>query len=287
MIPVLTLSEKQQLRQLRSKTWYRAVTSRQNLNNCQLDILFGKLAGLGVTNSANRVKIFEAIKANNSIPGKGNSKIRSFDLVNIVDSHPEYKGTAGIIRSSFWRLIDHNAKTLGEVRNLIKESMEELDLFIQEGNYFDDGSHDLNDLISQEPDLAYEEYDRYKRDGDMGYDQAMAQAFLKLEPSFPCITLFGGLALEAFEARNMEIAKGHLVTFKFFLRQYCNQSWLAELGDELYEFATKKMQSAMQIDALKGLPTYKEMVSKIPNSNPHSPAAAFLDRHERLLWGQS
>jgi len=280
-----TPTKKQQLRQLRSKIWYRAVKSRQELNNSQLDILFGNLAGLSIKNSADRVKIFEAIEANNSIPGKGNSKLRSYDLVAIVDSHPDYKGTAGIIRSSFWRLIDQNKLSLANIRILVKECMEELKLLSEEGSYFDDGSHDLNDLISQDPDVAYEEFDRYKRDGDIGYDQAMAKTFLQLEPTFPCITLFGALALEAFEARNMEIAKGHFITFKFFLRQFCSQPWLEELGDGLYEFAVNRMHEALQVDALNGLPSYKEMVSDTPNANPHSPASAFLDRHERLLWG--
>lgn len=94
-----------ELRKLRSKTWYLSIKTKENLNDSQLDILFGPDDGDGKRRvSSDRLKIFEAIRKNGSIPSDGTMGGRGFNLIERVDADPSYSGTANIINSPFWTL---------------------------------------------------------------------------------------------------------------------------------------------------------------------------------------
>jgi len=71
--------------------------------------------------------MFEAIDKNGSIPGNGTEK-RKFDLVAKIDSTEGYEGTAAIIHSPFWRLLENESLKLTEVREMVVECVQLLDL---------------------------------------------------------------------------------------------------------------------------------------------------------------
>lgn len=273
------------LRELRSMTWYHAVLAREGLNNCQLDMLFcPRKNNLGLLNTGDRLKIFEAIKANKSIPSLGIKGKRNFDLVARVDAHPNYTGTAAIIHSPFWRLLEDCQIPLSEIRLIVVECVRRLSLAVEQGDLVDDERNDLEDLIAQNPELSIEEYFRYQSEGDDGYDNAMVGAFIHLKPSLDSIALFGALAFEAIEAGNMQIAADQAKFFRIILKEFCDQPWMSKVGEPLYQYGVNRVLGVLNADALKGLPDYSTMLNDIPGSNAGSPIAAFLKRHQRLLW---
>lgn len=274
------------LRRLRSATWYHSVRSRENLNDCRLDIEFGTAEDEEKRSSADRIKIFEAIRTNGSIPIAGIKGRRTFDLVQRIENHRSglYIGTAAIIHSPFWRLMENHRLDLKQIRQMVVECIHLLGLHKEEGAYKDDGRDDLQDLVSSDADATISEYFRYQGDVDLGYDNAMTTAFIHLRPSLDYIALIGALALEAIEAGNLIIASNNFDIFKILLKDYCAQPWLNKMQGELYEFGVNRLKNALNADPLKGLPDYTSLLKDIPDSNPGSPAAAFINRHQRLLW---
>lgn len=273
-----------QIRRLRSKTWLLAVQSRVGgKNNCQLDIFFGPVENGNRRSSSDRLKMFEAIQKNGSIPGNGSGK-RKFDLVSRVESEAGYEGTAIIIHSPFWRLLENEELSLTQVRELVVECVERLNLAQQLGNYNDDGIDELIDFVSNRPALTIEEYFEYQKDIDSGYDLSMANVFPYINPSLDHIALLGALSIEAIYAGNMTIASYHIDIFKTFLKEFCRQKWILKISDELYQYAEDRMLRALNRDPLNGLPDYSTMLSQIHNVNPNSAIDALLTRHQRILW---
>lgn len=273
-----------ELRLLRSRTWYLNVKSREKLSDCQLDVIFGTGPNQIRRGTADRIKVFEAIRVNGSIPASGTSNKRGFDLVAHVDSHPEYAGSAAILNSPFWRLMDDHQMSLKQIREMVVECIERLKLATEDGNHRDDGRDYINELIEDNPELSFEEYIRYMKMGDDSYDNAMGDVFRNQKPSLDYLALLGALAFEAIEAGNMQVAFYHMDIFRVILREYCEQLWLGSAGENLREYAERRMMTALQADALKGLPGYALMLSGMPGANPGSPVAAFLARHQRALW---
>lgn len=273
-----------ELRVLRSKTWYLNVKSRKGLSDCRLDVMFGTGPNQAPRGTADRVKVFEAIRVNGSIPASGTSNKRGFDLAAYVDCHPDYAGTAAILNSPFWRLMEDHQMSLEQIREMVVECIELLELAKVSGNHKDDGRNYLDELITDNPELSFEEYIRFMKMGDDSYDNAMGDVFRNQKPSLDYLALLGALAFEAIEAGNMQVAFYHMDIFRVILRDYCEQVWLGSVGENLREYAEKRMMTALQADALKGLPGYALMLSGIPGANPGSPVAAFLARHQRALW---
>lgn len=299
MKPIYNASDKKSspdegLRRLRSLTWLLAVQSRcGGRNNCQLDVHFGPLDGLGKKlEPATRLKMFEAIQSNGSIPIEGATERRDFNLVAKVDAEPGYEGTAAILRSPIWKLLSRKPIPLEKVRELVVECIKNLGLATLPGQYSDDGENELEDLISSNPETTIEEYFQRQKTGDYGYDMAMGEAFGKSEISLDLICLSGALSFEAIYAGNMSIASYQVDIFKNLLETFCNSSWMQKkdlkdnliVGDKLYQYALSRMLDALYADALNGLPDYSLMLSEINGVNSGSPIVALLKRHQRLLW---
>ena len=269
------------LRILRANTWLYAVQAREKLTNCSLDVKFATPENEPKRTTADRIKAFEAIKSYGSTPGNGTNTKRKFDLIARVESDIHYKGTAAVFHSPFWKLMESKQMALSDIRELIVECIVRLGLAKEKGNYQDDGRNDLVDLITNDPEISIEEYFRLEELGDAGYDEAMASAFL-MEPNLDLIAFIGALAFEAIEAGKMHFAKYQIDCFDKLLSEYSAK--LGSIGEELHQYATNRMNEAWNADALKGLPDYSTMLSKIQGVNLQSAASALLIRHERLLW---
>lgn len=286
-----------QLRRLRSQTWLLAVRARSGeKSNCYLSRFFGPRDSHGnMLDTGIRLKMFEAIDKKGSIPGNGTGK-RKFDLVAKVDSTEGYEGTAAIIHSPFWRLLENESLTLTEVREMIVECVRLLDLAKLPGVYQDDGLDELEELVSSEPTLTIEEYFERQKEVDLGYDLSMGDVLPYSVPSLDHIALVGALALEAILAGNMKIASYQIDIFRAYLKEYCNQEWLSKvqktsseekspkISDMLFQYAENRMLKALNEDALNGLPDYAAMLSNTEGANPNSAISALLTRHQRMLW---
>lgn len=280
------------LRRLRSQTWLLAVQSRcGGKNNCQLSLFFGPRDNDGdIRDTADRLKIFEAIQENGSIPSDGTGK-RKFDIVARVDATEGYEGTASIIHSPFWQLLENEPLSLTEIREMVVKCVERLNLAALPGNYEDSGTDHLKDLVSMEPTLTIEEYFNEHMMVDIDYDLSMSNVFPYWNASLDHIALVGALSFEAIYAGNMKIASYHIDVFKTYLKEYCNQEWLLKkqkktptIGYQLYQYAENRMLNALNADALNGLPDYSTMLSRIQDINPNSAINALLTRHQRMLW---
>ena len=276
-----------ELRKLRSSIWYQAVKSIENRNDCQLDIMFGTREGEKQRTTADRIKIFEAIRVNRSIPCSGTKGKRNFDLVARVDAYPGYKGTAAIIHSPLWRLLEKKPPSLKEIREMVLQCIINLDspyetecLDVPDLKFLNAVEFDCTELI-------LEEYFEYQKESENGYYSAMASAFNKLEPSLDYIALVGALSYEAIEAGNMVAAANLVKSLSILLKEYCEEDWLGNLGDELFKLTISRIQAALLKDKLNVSPSYISMLSKLSNANSvvlNSPVARFLQLHERLLW---
>lgn len=289
----LKLTSKTLLRKLNGLTWYYGVKakakilykSEKEISDYKLDEIFGYDLDGEMRLGNDRLKIFESIKKNLSVPSKGNSeKKRNFDLVDRVEKTDGYQGTEPLLRSPFWKLLEDKTLELKVVREYVIECIKRLDIVKESGNYDDEGRYDLDDLLKNRPDITFEEMMYYENDIDLDYDKAMTDAFSALDPSLDLIALTGFLALEALLAGNIRVAKDQIKSFERLLSLFCDQPWLSEIGNDLYLYAQKRMQNLLYADALNGLPNYTAMVSNIPDVNLRSPAVAFLKRHQRILW---
>lgn len=287
------LTPKAELRKLNGLTWYYGVKVKakaiyktdKDISDYKLDEIFGYGPKGEPRLGSDRLKIFESIKSNFSVPSKGNSeKKRNFDLVDRVETTDGYQGTEPLLRSPFWKLLEDKPLELIEVREYVIECIKRLDLVKDPGNYEDDGKYDLDDYLKNRPDITFEEMMYYENDIDLDYDKAMTDAFSALDPSLDLIALTGFLALEAILAGNIRVAKDQIKSFERLLSLFCNQPWLSAISNDLYLYAEKRMQNLLYADALNGLPDYMAMVSNIPDVNLRSPAVAFLKRHQRILW---
>lgn len=273
------------LRGLRSKAWLLNVQSRcGGRNNCQLDRLFGPRQHDGsMVNTADRLKMFEAIEKNGSIPNS-TGYVRMFNLIEKVDSEKGYEGTAAIIQSPFWRLLENDLLSLADLRQLVVNCVDKLSLATIPGEYKDDGLDELEEVVSSEPKLTLDEYFEYLEEIDVGYDLSMGEVFPYSDPSLDHIALIAALAFEAIYSGNMKVASYQIDIFRTYLKEYCNQKWLSEISDNLYQYGENRMLEALKADALNGLPDYSIMLSEIQNVKPNSAIDAFLTHHQRMLW---
>jgi hypothetical protein len=79
--------------------------------------------------------MFDAIRVNGSIPSDGTKGQRNFDLVAKVNIEPGYEGTAAIINSPFWRLLEDKPMTIKEIREMVLECVKILELDYELGSF--------------------------------------------------------------------------------------------------------------------------------------------------------
>lgn len=90
---------------LRAKVWYCAVKRCGNWTDYKLDMQFGQDGGPATKDGALRNRVFGVIGKKGTLPSRGTHHRRTFNLVERVETHPEFKGTAKVIDSPFWELL--------------------------------------------------------------------------------------------------------------------------------------------------------------------------------------
>lgn len=273
-----------ELRKLRSQVWYLNVKSKEGLSDYQLDKKFAYGPTPIPRASGERVKAFEAIRGNFSIPMKGTTNKRGFDLVSFVDLDPLYTGTAQILNSPFWRLMEQKPITLKDIRNIVIECVNLLGLAKQSGNYEYVYCDPLKEFVDKNPEAPLEDYFTMHNVLEDAYDAAMGEVFRSLIPSLDYIALICALSFEAIEAGNMKIAVYQIEVCSTQLKMYCQSPWLNSIGEDLYHYVMTRMASAVNANALKDLPDYVSMLARTPDVNFKSSAVAFLKHHQGVLW---
>lgn len=96
---------------LRVKLWYLAVSRMSRATDYQLGMLFGFAPGV-VPNSADRPRLFENIRKDHKIPGRGSHWRKSEDLVALVAKHPGLESTILLYESDIWHVLEEVPTTL-------------------------------------------------------------------------------------------------------------------------------------------------------------------------------
>jgi hypothetical protein len=275
---------KDESERLNARVWYYAVKAREGLSDQALSEKFVTDPLGQKREGADHIRVFGKIRRLGVKPSHRHPR-RHYDLVARIDADPAYAGTAKIMNSPFWRLILKTEFQLEEIRDIIVDCIQVLELATQSEVELDDGRSYLEELVLYEPDMPISEYFELLKEGDRDYDEALGNMVMQLPLTLDLIALVGAFGLEAVHANNMQIASDHMKSFSNLLAEYCQQQWVKPIAEDLYSLARSRMEAALMQDILKGTPKYCERIKeKIPGANVNSRAVAFLRRHERLLW---
>ena len=292
----LNQKEKIELRRLKSQIWYYDVLNREpGMTDYKLDIKFctpteeskdDRAQGISIRrDGTDRLRAFENIRRNGSIPSKGGVGGRKFDLVERVDSTPGYEGTANLITSPLWDVLSNPQLSLEEIREKIVLCIDRLGLAKEKGDYFDNGVDFFNEILQDDQEMTLKDFVYYvTKVGDQSYDEALVQAISKYPKSLDQIALFALLALESAKAGNSIMVIYHLKIFRNqFLWILSSEKYLG-IDKTYIDFILGLLNRAINPNSISGRPTYQMLLTNIEEAEPTSAIAAFLNRHERLLW---
>lgn len=109
---------------LRGKVWYWAVRAKSRWSDYRLDAEFATPAARG-RSGAKRVRLFERVRKTGSIP-----HLRTgWNLVNRVESHPVFTGTATYFYSTYWDLLDPAPAQLAKTHRWVGDLLSRFELF--------------------------------------------------------------------------------------------------------------------------------------------------------------
>jgi hypothetical protein len=265
---------------IRRRIWYASVKSKSGLSDYYLSKKFDLGGGTNSKTPKVRRRIFERLRKFNEMPFRG----RHEAFVRLVDSYPSLAGTAEIYLSPLWKLLGTRHKLdIDDVRAMVVECVSLLCLFKVPGNFSDDGRDEISEYSQGDEELTFNKWLALTREGDTFYDQSLASAFLHVRPTFDYLALFGTLALEASMAGSMYISTQHLKTYMVALDEICSQKSMDGVQEEFKKVATSRILALVKPQVLPRV-NYDKLIASIPDANLKSPAAAFLERHDRLIW---
>lgn len=223
------------LQKLRVQLWYHAVKSRGNWTDYRLDMRFGQAEGPIVTDGSGRTRVFSVIRKKASIPCTGNHHHRTFDLVERVESDPNFRGTRSIIRSIFWDLLELPPADLKVSRSFVSTCLEQLNLT----RLSDIDALDWVWYMSEE--LFRVDRGSLKSGGASPYEACLVDATKGLPLDLDLLALFGGLFREACLSCNLKTAEIAQILFCISLEQFCSQQWLGEHAYVLFDLAKNRI----------------------------------------------
>lgn len=185
---------KDEIQRFRILAWYLIVKSRGEWSDYKLDVTFGLPDTQDISENAARPRIFELIRKKGVIPERGNKTRRGFDLIDIVDSHPEFHGTKAIYESPFWELICDTAPTLQTANKFVNKLLKLYGLTRLEIEY---DAHLIDSL--ELPDIDHTHLLEYLHMSAIERYDHRISCVLKILPSdMDRLTLTGALFREAY-----------------------------------------------------------------------------------------
>ncbi len=224
------------LERLIPKVWYWHVRSRTSWSDSDLDVEFVRRADGDKYIKTERIRTFEAIRKNGRTPSKGTHNLRSFDLVALVDVHPDFSGTASSMNSPFWVLLRAHPRSLDRATQLVERcfsifKLRRLDTLEEMLWSFDNS--DLP-LLEKRPEGITK--------GSMSNFEVKLLPIVKMLPdSLDSLALLGSLYREAclsFNPKNAEILGRY---FDKLLIRFCSQPWLNAVASDLEDIARQRI----------------------------------------------
>lgn len=218
------------------KVWFYAVRSRGNWSDTDLDVEFiPDKDGLKHA-KATRVRTFEAIRKTGRTPSNGNHNLRDFDLVALVDAHPNFHGTAKVIRSQFWRLLAETPQSLERATLLVEECFTILGLVRLQG---------IEEMLWHwtPGSLPWRTDCRKGISGDLmnRVEYQLHQAIKDLPLELDLLALLGALYREACLSFHPDAAKVFGQYFNNYLMDFCSQAWIIEVVQELEDISRHRI----------------------------------------------
>ncbi len=223
------------------EVWYWAVRSRSPRNDSALNILFVPNPDGTPRGRDNRTRTFEGIRKWGIMPSSASKKHhrRKFDLVEVVDAHPEFVGTARVMRTPFWSLLRSAPCDLATARSLVDDC---LALFSLQRASMSDAIIILTETVRTAP----EELRRGLRaDHVSDFEVMLQQATSNIPLGLDLLCLFGAMYREAclsFLPSEAEVL-GHY--FSITLAQICDEDWTSRVRNRLERYARQRVLYGM------------------------------------------
>lgn len=214
---------------IKAKIWYLAVKARGGWTDYKLDIEFARRPDEPRRAGPDRIRAFEAIRNIGTVPSPGTHRRRNYDLVENVDAHPDFTGTADIFRSSFWNLLKANEMGIPEAQAFTSECMARCKVFRPSGK--------LHVVINSTwphtniPHITNQHI----------YQAGVENIISSLPVNMDTLALVGGLFREAYLLCALEVAGVLKSKFLQLLEEYCYQAWLGTAGNELLQLAERRV----------------------------------------------
>lgn len=217
------------------KIWYYSVRARSSWSDADLDVEFVHDPSGQKYTKTYRSRAFEAIRKHGRNPSIGKHNLRNFDLVSLVDAHPVFHGTAEVMRSHFWRLLKCAPQSLDQATKLVEDCLNKFNLRRL------DGVEEMMwrfECWSPQP-LTYPEGIA----GDiMGvFEYKLYSAIDGLPLSLDFLALLGAMYRESALSFHLDNAKIIGKYFDKYLRNYCSEPWIREVGADLEDLARQRV----------------------------------------------
>lgn len=216
--------------------WYLFVKSKGNWSDYKLDVTFGLPNALDARENAARPRMFELIRKRGVIPERGLGARRGFDLIELVNQHPNFIGSKAIYDSPFWQLISDTSPTLKSANNLVNRLLKIYGLARIEREY---DSLIYYSFKNNEIPPQHREY--FQMNSAWRFHHHFTIALKNLPSDLDRLTLTGALFREAYLGMSLEEAE----YFKNILQ---NQNdilfrdlWLRPLRESLKPLVIKRL----------------------------------------------
>lgn len=219
------------------EVWYWAVKSRSLRTDSDLNILFVPNPDGTPRTRENRTRTFEGIRKKGIMPSSSARKHprRDFDLVELVDAHPEFRGTARVMKTPFWKLLRAVPGDLAAARVLVDEC---LTLFGLERVSMRDAIDVLIETVTTDP---VKERTGLKEHYVSHFEVMLQRTTSNVPLGLDQLCLWGAMYREAclsFLPQEAELL-GHYFTIT--LSCICEENWTRAIRNRLERYARQRV----------------------------------------------
>lgn len=225
------------LDRLIAKVWYWSVRRIEGWSDAKLSVQFIPDAEGQRQVPGFHSKAFARTRTLGTIPTTGGRRHakRNFDLVALVDAHPDFHGTAEVMHSPFWDLLRANPGDLAAATAMVERVSSVLG---------------LTRIYGEEAFLTWAECERtallgtcigIRSDGIDGFEVLLQRALGERLPDLDVLALLGAMYREACLSFRLKEAGVFGDYFTIYLARYCDQPWINPVGNSLEEVARRRV----------------------------------------------
>lgn len=224
------------VQRFRIVAWYLFVKSKGKWSDYKLDITFGLPDALDASENAARPRMFELIRKRGVIPERGLGARRGFDLIELVNQHPNFIGSKAIYDSPFWQLISDTSPTLKSANNFVNRLLKIYDLARIEREY---DSNQFYSFMKIGMPLKLREY--FQMSSSERFNHHFSIALKNLPSDLDRLTLTGALFREAYLGMALEEAEYYKNILKDQYDYLFRDIWLRPLRESLKPLVIKRL----------------------------------------------